>query len=357
MDSATRLLVMLTAARSIETLHVAGLVHGDIKPENVLIKWASTNFTAKIIDFDNCFIAHEPPPKEELVGDPAYYSPELMQYVMDGTGAANLSTASDVFALGLVFMQYVTGSSPALPSSHKYAAEAITAGWTIPTHVSASRDRVSALIAAMIDSDPAGRPSMREVHTRLKEIRRTGEAIADKPPPRRSLVGTMRTGGSAFVDDARTEASAGIGFLGKLRSRMAGRMSESVLDTTGPHPAETRPADGPVADAPAPEAPPTEGRLTGTLRGKDKAKSDPAPAPAGPEGQLKGKLAKKNHRPVVSVARTGPARTAVIQRACPLARPGRGPGHPSRPPGHPDVPHRDRTADRAPGGRIGHGRG
>ena len=63
MDQPTRLLVMLTAAHSVETLHVAGLVHGDIEPENVLIKQDGSNFAAKIIDFDNCFIAAEPPPR------------------------------------------------------------------------------------------------------------------------------------------------------------------------------------------------------------------------------------------------------------------------------------------------------
>jgi serine/threonine protein kinase len=278
MDQVTRLLVMLTAAHSIETLHVAGLVHGDIKPENVLIKQDGSNFAAKIIDFDNCFIAGEPPPPQELVGDPAYYSPELMNYVKEGAGGEQLSAKNDVFALGLVFWHYVKGMGPALPADQKYAGEAIAVGWKSPMHSSAARSRVSALIASMLSLDPAERPGMKEIHVALKNIRRVGDPVVTEAPTRRGLVGRLRDARDSLKAEIGADIPVSRGLVGKMRSRESPPPAEPVIDA-----ADT------AADTTA-ETPVTGGRLKGTLKGK--ADAD-AKKEAAKEGQLRGSLTKK----------------------------------------------------------------
>ncbi len=66
----SRLLLMLTVAHSLNVLHRAGLVHGDIKPPNILIKrLEGDRFSAKLIDFDNAVLAAEPlPPPDQARG-------------------------------------------------------------------------------------------------------------------------------------------------------------------------------------------------------------------------------------------------------------------------------------------------
>ena len=66
---------MKTVAHSLKILHDLKIVHGDLKPSNVLIKRTELGYTTKLIDFDNAYIAGRPPPPEEIVGTINYYSP------------------------------------------------------------------------------------------------------------------------------------------------------------------------------------------------------------------------------------------------------------------------------------------
>ena len=129
MDRDSRIFIMLTAAKSLDTLHKAGLVHGDVKPDNLLIKALDKGrFAIKVIDFDNCFPVRNPPAADQLVGDPTFYSPELLRYTVGEAPGDHLDEKNDVFALGLVFWQYLTGERPELPDGVNYPAEAVNQG-------------------------------------------------------------------------------------------------------------------------------------------------------------------------------------------------------------------------------------
>lgn len=58
-------------AHSVYRLHENGIVHGDLKPENSLLKRLESGaVTAKLIDFDNCFWESEVlPANKEIHGD------------------------------------------------------------------------------------------------------------------------------------------------------------------------------------------------------------------------------------------------------------------------------------------------
>jgi eukaryotic-like serine/threonine-protein kinase len=166
-----RLVLLLTVTHSLRVLHQAGLVHGDLKPGNILVKQMGRHrYTTKLIDFDDCFFTGSPPDADEVIGDAAYYSPELMGYVLGEEPGERIGPASDVFALGLVFSGYLTGELPHL-RDHQYAAEAARAC----LHLKPSRlgDReLEQLIAEMLAPDPALRPSCDQVFAALKRIQR-----------------------------------------------------------------------------------------------------------------------------------------------------------------------------------------
>ena len=117
----TQLVLMKTVSHSLKILHDLKIVHSDLKPSNVLIKQTELGYTTKLIDFDSSYIAGRPPP-EEIVGTINYYSPELLGYIQEaGVTPAELGLASDVFALGLIYTEYLTGrrrrsTSPAITS-------------------------------------------------------------------------------------------------------------------------------------------------------------------------------------------------------------------------------------------------
>ena len=179
MDRDSRILIMLTAAKSLDTLHRAGLVHGDVKPDNLLIKALDKGrFAIKVIDFDNCFPVHNPPAAVQLVGDPVFYSPELLLYNLGEAQGDQLDEKNDVFALGLVFWQYLTGERPKLPDGATYPAEAVSKG-TVLTVPKSIKDRPLAdLVQSMLVSGSGERPSMTEVHNALKTARKVGPAEA-----------------------------------------------------------------------------------------------------------------------------------------------------------------------------------
>ena len=122
------LVVIRTMLLGIRLLHNAGFVHGDLKPENVVIQESSPGiFVGKVIDFDDGYIVGLPPERDKVVGDQRFYSPELMMYIKGNphvTGK-DLTTASDMFALGLLIHCLVTGLLPYFDRSEcNWAAEA-----------------------------------------------------------------------------------------------------------------------------------------------------------------------------------------------------------------------------------------
>ena len=110
-------------------LHHAGIVHADIKLDNVIFrKLPSGRITGKVIDFDNSFWEKQPPaPDEEILGDPVYMAPETFLMMEEEEG--KLTAAIDVFALGLVFHQIFTGKLPEFDhEKYDYAFEAVLDG-------------------------------------------------------------------------------------------------------------------------------------------------------------------------------------------------------------------------------------
>ena len=100
-------------AHSVFRLHEKGIIHGDLKPENILLKrMESGAVTAKLIDFDNCFWESEVlSANKEIHGDPVYFAPETVRAIASEEDK-QLSAKIDVFALGLIFHQILTGELP-----------------------------------------------------------------------------------------------------------------------------------------------------------------------------------------------------------------------------------------------------
>jgi serine/threonine protein kinase len=89
-----RLVLLKSVAHSLKILHDLRIVHGDLKPDNVLIKRTELGYTSKLIDFDSSYVAGRPPSATEIVGTINYYSPELLSYIQEeGVTAAELGTA------------------------------------------------------------------------------------------------------------------------------------------------------------------------------------------------------------------------------------------------------------------------
>ena len=222
LDFRTQLVLMKTAAHSLKILHDLRIVHGDLKPSNILIKRTELGYTTKLIDFDSAYIAGSPPPPEEIVGTINYYSPELLGYVQQaGVSPAELGVASDVFALGLIYTEYLTGSPPPFDTAKYHEpAVAVRSGETLRVPRLGSPTELADLVDQMLSADPGHRPSIGDVHAALMAIRPSPE---EHGPPRAPTA--LRGKGLRMVlrRPTASEPSPAGGLVGKLLRRDSDR--------------------------------------------------------------------------------------------------------------------------------------
>lgn len=89
---------------AVAVLHKKNFIHRDLKPENILV---DQNQNIKLTDFGIAFneALHRMTTEGSLLGTPLYMSPEQINNLP-------LTPASDVFSLGIIFYQMVTGLHP-----------------------------------------------------------------------------------------------------------------------------------------------------------------------------------------------------------------------------------------------------
>ncbi|WP_242619239.1 serine/threonine-protein kinase [Actinomadura fibrosa] len=142
-------------AEALIAIHQAGIVHGDLKPSNVLL--ASDG--PRVIDFG---IARPldalPLSRSEVLGTPAYMSPEQAL-------GEPVTTQSDVFSLGATLVYTATGSAP-FGTGHKVRGRIVHAA----PDLSRLPDPMRGLVTRCLVKEPQERPSPEQVLTALTTL-------------------------------------------------------------------------------------------------------------------------------------------------------------------------------------------
>ncbi|MFI9449487.1 protein kinase [Amycolatopsis sp. NPDC052450] len=166
LSSQQKVVLLGTLGDSLALLHRQKIVHGDLKPDNVLLHRPprSDLYTAKLIDFDDAYLSGSPPDRDTIGGDAGYASPELLRYLKNDPSIRpeQLTTAADMFAFGLMLHGYLTGAPPGFAGAHGSVAEAVNAGADVLLDSKLS-DRATALIQALLEADPRARPTAADV--------------------------------------------------------------------------------------------------------------------------------------------------------------------------------------------------
>lgn len=115
LDAARSVSLMLQISSAVAAAHEAGIIHRDLKPANIfIVQRAEVPAVVKVLDFGIAKLAAETLDEDEaltlthvgaMIGTPRYMSPEQC----DG---AELTPAADVYSLGVILYEMLTGTLP-----------------------------------------------------------------------------------------------------------------------------------------------------------------------------------------------------------------------------------------------------
>src|SRR3954470_13019446 len=180
LDPARTVSFMLQACAAVGAAHEAGLIHRDLKPANIFIEQRpNVPAVVKVLDFGVAKFAVEEHDDDyatltqvgAIIGTPRYMSPEQC------SGAAPLTPASDVYSLGIILYEMLTGVCPfngetPLAIALKQVSEAPVPPRQIVASIPEALERT---VLRALAKNPLERPQdandlRRELHTTAEDL-------------------------------------------------------------------------------------------------------------------------------------------------------------------------------------------
>ena len=158
-------------AHALARAHAAGVLHGDLKPDNLFL----TASGPRVVDFGSAKVHGFPrlTATGELAGTPLYMAPEVI------AGARELDARADVYALGVTVFECVSGRSPFTARHPGRLLTAIMSGGapSLEALDPALRD-VAAVVARAMAREPSDRFETAQAFARAfaSAVRRSGAA-------------------------------------------------------------------------------------------------------------------------------------------------------------------------------------
>ena len=114
LDTRQRLDLFIQSCHAIQHAHQKGIIHGDIKPSNIMVALQDGVPVPKVIDFGISKATEARLTDKllfttyaQLIGTPVYMSPEQAEM-----GGLDIDTRSDIYSLGVLLYELLTGKTP-----------------------------------------------------------------------------------------------------------------------------------------------------------------------------------------------------------------------------------------------------
>ena len=144
--------VAVQVLHGLAAAHALGVVHRDVKPENVLVDTTMTPSQAHLSDFGIARLTRGPSLTRltVLIGTPGYLAPELSE-------REHATPAADVYSTGIMLYELVTGTTP-FATGVDPVAVLLAAREKVPGRVPGFPDRLWEVFVSMVARAPGDRP-------------------------------------------------------------------------------------------------------------------------------------------------------------------------------------------------------
>lgn len=216
--------VISQVALALAVVHQQGIVHRDLKPANIMLIPSARGEQVKILDFGVAKFVQSIESRSvpgTVLGTPAYMAPEQCE------GSSAVSDRADVYALGIIAYELLTGQYPYSLKGQGLQAfmRAHLEQPILPLHplVPELPREIAELIREMLDKEPERRPSMEGVALRLGSELGEVKGLSRSPPRLRfdnPITATGQQPARQFplsLQSLRVAAQAT--FIGRPRSR------------------------------------------------------------------------------------------------------------------------------------------
>lgn len=219
--------IMSQIAQGLDAVHTQGIVHRDLKPANILFDGFGN---PAISDFGIAHFSHATTDLTgtAIIGTPSYMSPEQVR------SDADLDGRSDIYALGVILFEMLTGSGPfraATPLSvaMKHLTDPIPSIQLFRPELPVEIDRI--LRKAMAKDREMRYASASELASDLREV---ANSLKDQEPLVRRPVHALRVEDAATEIDIAEDAAASLPSSAEIGSSDVSDVHPSAASVSGP---------------------------------------------------------------------------------------------------------------------------
>ncbi len=176
LETARTVSMMLQVSAAVAAAHEAGVIHRDLKPANIFVtQSADSPLVVKVLDFGIAKLAAETLDEDDpqtltqlgaMIGTPRYMSPEQCK-------GLELTPAADVYSLGVILYEMLTGMVPFSGSSPLAIAVKHASEYPRPPReiVAAIPEQLENVVLHALEKNPDERPAnAAEFRTELLEL-------------------------------------------------------------------------------------------------------------------------------------------------------------------------------------------